>query len=232
MPTVDRRVHQPYLVLVAAVVVVRLRFGDHHLRRVEREVTSQLVGRWHPELIGGLDHQPGALVVRHVPPRAGLRQIQPVAPAIAQWSELGLDEPRALVDEAQQTPVDVTHEVRHRCGAPGQQYFTVGIGEHQQGTSLRVGGVRGFEFARQHVQRPQRADGAVRRGVVAAVEVGRAAGEATAAEFIVFEPVEVGVPPSGRDPFCVGARTTPWGSSRRLKVKLTLVLALTAVKGG
>ena len=130
-------------------------------------------------------------------PGARLGQVDPVALAVVQRAELRLEATGALVDESQQVAVDVTDEERHRFGAPRQQHLTVGVGEHQQGGAVRVGGVGGLQFTGQHVEWSQRSDGAVRGRIVAAVQIGGASGEAAAAEFVVLETVEVGVQAPG-----------------------------------
>jgi hypothetical protein len=137
--------------------------------------------------------------VGHLAEGACLRDVHPVAVAVAQRAELGLEQAGALVHEAQQVPVDVADEERHRLGTSRQQHLTVGIGEQQHRATGRVGGIAGLEFARQHVYGPQRARAAIRGGVVSAVHVGRAAGKPAAAEFVVLQAVQVGVqPPRGR----------------------------------
>jgi hypothetical protein len=198
-------VNQADLVLVAAVVVDRGRLRDHRLRRVEREVASQISGRGHPELVGGLDEKKSGrsalAAVGDLAERAGLRDVDPVALAIAQRAELRLQKSGALVDKGQQIAVDVADEERHRFAAPRQQHLAVGVGEHQQRAARGVGRVAGFELAGEQVERPQGTHRAVCSRVVAAIDVGGAAGESAAPEFVVLQAVQVGVQAPGRSAF-------------------------------
>ena len=192
---------QPHLVGVAAGRgrgVHRRGIGNDGLRRVEREVPAQRARWGHPQLVGRLDHQQRRLVVGYLAESARLRDVHPVALAVAQRAELRLQQAGALVHERQQIPVDVADEERHRLGAPRQQHLAVGVGEQQHRPASRIGGVAGLELARQHVDRSQRARAAIGGGVVAAVHVRGAAGESAAAEFVVLQAVQVGVqPPRG-----------------------------------
>lgn len=97
------------------------------------------------------------------------------------------------MDEAEQVAVDIADVKRHLGGAPREPDAAVGIAEQQQRVAGGVGGVGRLQECAQHVDRPQRALSAVGGGVVAAVHVGRAAGEAATAQLVVFESVEVGV---------------------------------------
>jgi hypothetical protein len=184
---------QPNLVLVAAVVVDRLGFGDDRLGGIEWEVPAQRT-RWrNPELVAGLDHQQRRLGLWDVTPGACLRQIHPVAVAVTQRPELRLQQAGPVVDEAQQIAVDVADEIRHRLVASGQRDPAVRVGEHQERPTVGVGCVAGLELARQHVNGTQGTLCPVGRGVVAAVQVCGPAGEPAAAEFVVFLALEVSV---------------------------------------
>src|ERR1700747_1009837 len=77
-------VDQPDLVLVALVIFNRGRLGDGGLRRIEREVAAERAGRRYPELVAGFDHQQRGLAIRHLAPRARLRDVDPVALPVAQ----------------------------------------------------------------------------------------------------------------------------------------------------
>ena len=192
---------EPDLVLVSSVVVDRGRLRDHRLRRVEREVASHVAGRGHPELVGGLDQQQSRLLVRHLAEGARLRDVDPVTLAVAQRAELRLQQAGALVDEGQQVAVDVADEERHRLAAPRQQHLAVGVVEHQQRPAGGVGRVAWLELAGEKVEWPQRAHRAVCRRVVAAIDVGGAPGEPAAPEFVVLQPVQVGVQAPGSSAF-------------------------------
>src|SRR5271163_1553275 len=95
--------------------------------------------------------------------------------------------------EAQQVTVDVADVERHRLVATGERDAAVRVGEHQQRSAVGVGRVAGLELAGQHVDGAQRTLRPVGGGVVAAVHVGGSAGESTAAQLVVLQPVEVGV---------------------------------------
>ena len=195
---VDRAVDQAHLVLVASVVVEGGRLGNSCLRRVERPVPAQRPGRRGAELVGGLDHQPRAVAgaiprvasllptVGHLPPGASLRQIDPVTGPVGQRAELGLQRTAAVMDEAEQVAVDVADIERHRLGTAAQRDTAVVIGEQQQGAAGSVGGVLGLELVGQHVDRPQRSGGPELGGIVAAEEVGGAAGEPAAAQLVIL----------------------------------------------
>lgn len=95
---VDRAVIEPHLIFtvgVRPVAVVDGRWVRHDGLGggVKGPVAPEWARRWHPELVGGLDDQPGAFVPRggggDLPPRARLRDVDPVAGAVVQWSELG-----------------------------------------------------------------------------------------------------------------------------------------------
>lgn len=93
--------------------------------------------------------------------------------------------------------VDVAYVEGVRSGAGADRDAHVGVGEQFQGGGGGVGGVGGAEGAEGQVGAGEGPFDAVGGGVVAPVEVRGAAGEAGAAEFVVFEAVEVGVDAAG-----------------------------------
>jgi len=105
-------------------------FRDDDLRGVERPVPPQRSGRRGAELVA-LDHQPGALAVRQLPPGAGLGQVDPVPGPVAQRAELGLQAAGALVDEAEQIGVDVPDVEGHLRRAAAERDAAVAVGEQQ-----------------------------------------------------------------------------------------------------
>jgi hypothetical protein len=97
------------------------------------------------------------------------------------------------VNEAQQIAVDMSGIEGHRITATGQQDAAVRVAEQQHRRTVGIGGIAGLELTTRCVDRPQRTDGSVRGGVVAAVHVRGSSREAAAAQFVVLEPAEVGM---------------------------------------
>jgi len=101
---------------------------------------------------------------------------------------------------------DVEAAIRQDAGHHGDVGI-VGIGRDQDGARRAVqidvvgpghdvGGVAGFEFAGQQVDRAERTYRTVGGGVMTAVDVGGPAGKSAAAQLVVLESVEIGVQPS------------------------------------
>ena len=129
---------------------------------------AQLAGGRLPELVGGLDHQPHLLPAGgHLPPGAALGDVDPVAGAVVQRAEFGLQSATALVREAQQVAVDIADVERHGFGPAAEQDPAVGVREQQQRRTARVGGVARAELAGEAVNRAERAGGAEGGRVVA-----------------------------------------------------------------
>src|SRR4029077_16324095 len=113
----------------------------------------------------------------------------------------------------------------------------VRVGEHQQRPTVGVGGVAGFELAGQYVDGARRALRPGGGGVVAAVHVGGSAGESTAAQLVVLEPVEVGVQAARCPAFTQvdegfhGGSNVATASAATAELKVTLLFVLVRHKG-
>src|SRR5699024_2287990 len=126
-----------------------------------------------------------------LPVGGALGDVDVVTGPVGQAPELRLELSVSLVDEVQFVPVDVACVEGGRLGAATQRDPAVVVAEQQQRFTGRVVLVGRAQPRGLDVHPLQRTLGPEGGGVVASVHVRGTAGEAVAAEFVVFEAVEV-----------------------------------------